>query len=83
MGKTPPFDVELEERFPWGGVQLLLTLEAGRVSGLEVYSDAMDAGLPERLRGLLTGRKMDELSGPLRGTGDPQLADLAGWLENL
>ncbi len=83
MGKTPPFDVELEERFPWGGVQLLLTLEAGRVSGLEVYSDAMDAGLPERLRSLLTGRKMDELSGPLRGTGDPQLADLAGWLENL
>ena len=64
-------------------MQLLLTLEAGRVSGLEVYSDAMDAGLPERLRSLLTGRKMDELSGPLRGTGDPQLADLAGWLENL
>lgn len=83
MGRTPPFDLELEERFPWGGVQLLLTLAEGRVSRLTVYSDAMDAALPERLRGLLTGRRMDELSEPLRAEGDPQLADLAAWLENL
>lgn len=83
VGKTPPFDLELEERFPWGGVQLLLRLEAGRVSGLEVYSDAMDAELPERLRALLTGWRIDQLPEPLRAAGEPQLTDIAGWLEHL
>lgn len=80
LGRTPPFDLELEERFPWGGVQLLLTLADGRVSGLEVYSDAMDAALPERLQALLVGQRMDSLSEVLRGEGDSQLDDLAGWL---
>lgn len=80
MGRTPPFDLELEERFSWGGIQLLLTLEGGRVSGLEVYSDAMDATLPEQLRGLLLGRRLDMLPEILHGAENPQLRDLADWL---
>lgn len=82
MGKTPPFDLELEERFPWGGVQLLISLEGGRVSGLEVFSDAMDVTLPEQLRGLLLGRQLDLIAEVLRGTENPQLRDIAGWIDS-
>ena len=83
MGKTPPFDLELDNRFPWGGVQLLLTLENGQVAGLTVYTDANDAGLPDRLRDRLLGQRMDRLAGALHNAEDQILRDIAGWLQNL
>lgn len=83
MGKTPPFDLQVGDRFPWGGVELLFTLEGGLVTGLEVYSDAMDAALPERLREFLLGRRLDSLSEILHSAGNPQFRDIAGLLENL
>lgn len=55
LGKTPSFDLELDPRFPWGGVQMLLTLKNGEVAQAEVYSDAMDADLAEEIRTRLTG----------------------------
>ena len=55
LGKTPSFDLELSERFPWGGVQILLTLKEGRVSHAQVYSDAMDPALPECVSQKLIG----------------------------
>lgn len=42
FGQTPRFDVCLENRFPWGGVELQLTARDGRVAEASVYSDAMD-----------------------------------------
>ena len=55
LGKTPRFDVEIENRFPWGNVQLLLTLRQSRVDALDVYSDAIDADLSDDIRRLLMG----------------------------
>jgi len=55
MGKTPAFDLELSERFPWGGVQLLLTLKDGLVQQAQVYSDALDTELPQIIEHRLTG----------------------------
>ena len=55
LGKTPSFDLELDPRFVWGGVQMLLTLKNGRVERAEVYSDAIDADLAEEVRQRLTG----------------------------
>ena len=63
LGKTPAFDLELDPRFPWGGVQMLLTLRDGRVEQADVYSDAMDAELADELRSRLTGCRFG--SGPL------------------
>lgn len=54
-GKTPRFELAFEERFAWGGVQVLLHLRSGIVDDAEVFSDAMDASfidqLPEAFRG--------------------------------
>lgn len=55
LGKTPAFDLELDPRFPWGGVQMLLTLKEGRIREMQVYSDAMDVELCGELTRRLTG----------------------------
>ena len=55
LGRTPSFDLELDTRFPWGGVQLLLSLKEGMVAEVKAYTDAMDPDLPEELESRLTG----------------------------
>ena len=55
LGQTPRFDLEIENRFPWGNVQLLLTLRQSRVDALDVYTDANDAELSGDIRALLLG----------------------------
>lgn len=54
MGKTPAFDLELDTRFPWGGVQLQFSLKNSVVEQVSVYSDAMDAELAAELQDRLT-----------------------------
>ena len=82
MGKTPAFDLELDTRFPWGGVQLQFTLKSSLVEQLEVYSDALDPDLAQKLRGRLLGCRFDSrvLHDALLGSGDPHLDDLAQFL---
>lgn len=55
FGETPVFDVEIERRFEWGEMQLMLTLENGRVRAARVFTDAMDSALAERVSAALTG----------------------------
>lgn len=82
LGKTPVFDLELDTRFPWGGVQLLLTLREGRVDHVDAFSDALDADLAEDLRSRLMGccfgsRPMYEA---LRTSQKEQVLAVANWL---
>ena len=57
LGKTPRFDLEIENRFPWGNVQMLLTLRQSRVDELDVYSDAIDVDLAREVHDRLLGVK--------------------------
>lgn len=81
LGKTPGFDVELDARFPWGGVQLLLTLKNSVVAEAQVYSDAMDPDLAEEIKEKLTGCRFssEELAEAL-GTEKETLRDLGAFL---
>ena len=81
MGKTPAFDLELSERFSWGGVQILLTLKEGTVQQAQVYSDAMDANLPRIIEDRLTGCRCSSkaLHDALKGSSDT-LNDVAEFL---
>lgn len=81
MGKTPAFDLELSERFPWGGVQILLTLKEGIVTQAQVYSDALDTLLPTQVADRLTGCRCDSraLHDALNGEND-QLRDIAQFI---
>lgn len=54
-GRPIPFTWEGEARFPWGGIQLQFSVEAGRVKECAAYSDALDETLIQSLPGLLAG----------------------------
>jgi lipoate-protein ligase A len=82
IGATPAFDLEIETRFPWGGVQLLLTLEDGRVAKADVFTDAMDVSLSDDVKSLLAGCRFGsrELSGALRRSDKQTIRDLADYV---
>jgi len=82
LGKTPSFDLELDPRFVWGGVQLLLTLKDGAVEQADVYSDAIDTELAEELRVRLTGCRFGSqfLHDALIGSPKAQIREVARYL---
>ena len=82
LGKTPRFDLEIENRFSWGNVQLLLTLRHGRVDEIQVYSDAMDAGLVDAIRARLLGVSFGAvpMAEALRSSEKPELKELAQYI---
>lgn len=55
-GLTPPFTHDLDERFGWGGVQVLLDVQSGIIQQATIYTDALDPApletLAERLHHL-------------------------------
>lgn len=82
LGKTPAFDLELDPRFPWGGVQMLLTLREGRVEQAEVYSDAIDTELADEIKQRLTGCRFSsrDLSSALMASPKAQVQDVARYI---
>ena len=47
-GHTPKFDLEFETRFPWGEIQVGLSLKKGIITQATIYSDAMNPQLIEK-----------------------------------
>ncbi len=59
MGNTMPFDAELNHRFSWGGIQLLLSLKHAVIEQVQVYTDALDTDLAGEITDRLTGCRFD------------------------
>ncbi len=59
-GETPSFDYSIENRFSWGTTQIFLSIESGRISAARVFTDSLDASIPERLEPLFTGLEFDK-----------------------
>lgn len=56
-GQKLPFTMECSERFSWGSIQLQLQAESGYITGMQVYSDAMQWQLADEIIHALTGCK--------------------------
>lgn len=54
FGKPMPFSCTLEGHFSFGNLQLQLFVEGGVIRTLQVYTDAMDADLPQKLTDTLS-----------------------------
>ena len=54
-GKPFPFSCTLDGHFPFGSLQLQLSVEQGIITGLHCYTDAMDSELPQKLADLWIG----------------------------
>lgn len=55
FGPPLPCQYSCEDRFPWGEIQINLQVNRGLVTGVVVYSDAMDWSLGEQLEKALIG----------------------------
>ncbi|MDD4075591.1 MAG: lipoate--protein ligase [Eubacteriales bacterium] len=84
-GASPAFDAELSTRFPWGGVELCLSLEKGRIVQARAYSDAMDEAFIRALSPALLGATYESvaIANAVRRLGNDMAADIANWLEGL
>ena len=82
LGETPRFDAQIENRFPWGNVQLLLTLRKGKVHEVKAYSDALDVTIPEEACALLTGIEYDPeaMAAALQKSENEQIRELAEFI---
>jgi lipoate-protein ligase A len=58
-GGTTDFDVELTNRFAWGGVEIGLKIENGIVRSAKVFSDAMEEAYIAMLPDILAGCPYD------------------------
>lgn len=59
-GPKLPFSFSCEEYFPWGYLQLQLQVSSGVISGVEVYTDAMDWSIPDQIQKSLVGCRLDK-----------------------
>ena len=50
-----PYGFTVSERFPWGGVTVMLLSEGGVIRSAKIFTDAMEAALFNRLEQALTG----------------------------
>jgi len=86
LGNTPRFDAEIENRFPWGNVQIQLKLKGGIVETAQVYSDAIDAELAAEIQALLPGAQFGAKSLANRlmmFTQKEQIREVAGYIAGL
>ncbi len=56
FGKTPAFSETVSLRCPSGGITVGLSVEGGHISDCAVWSDSLDAELPQKLKPLLLGK---------------------------
>lgn len=79
LGETPRFDEQIDHRFSWGNLQILLTLRKGRVHSLNVYTDALDVSIPEEIIALLTGVEYnpEALASALEASPNPLVREAA------
>ena len=81
-GATPAFDLVLTTRFPWGGLELALTLKNGIICNAQAWSDAMDEAFIRALPRVLAGVKLagEPLAEAVRRLGGTLASDIAAWL---
>ena len=91
LGQPIPFTHQLSRRYPWGGIQLQLRVDRGRVEEAAAFSDALGADFISALPGALGGRLYapEELAGavealPAAGEADRTMArDIAALIREI
>ena len=78
FGKKIQFDLKLENRFTWGGVEIDLQVDEGKVLEAMIYSDAMDANFIAKFAEPLVGQRFssDNLANSLKTLTNNGLSNL-------
>lgn len=87
-GKTPQFDLVLDTRFPWGGIELGFSLRNGKIIDSNIFSDAMNANLIQEISVSFLNRPLqtEELSTALDSLNAQEedlliIQDMKNWLK--
>ena len=82
-GQSPAGEINLSERFHWGGLEISLTLEGGHIAGAQVFTDAMDEHLHETLASALVGAAFapKEMAARAEAAGLGEVAAYLGGLD--
>jgi lipoate-protein ligase A len=59
FGSSPEFNLQFAERFSWGEVDVSLLVKDGIVNEIEVYTDALDVDLPQRIKDAIINMRFD------------------------
>jgi lipoate-protein ligase A len=59
FGSTPEFNLQISERFSWGGVDLFLLIKDGIITEAEVNTDALEINLPQKIKDKILNTKFD------------------------
>ncbi|MDV7103619.1 lipoate--protein ligase [Vibrio sp. TH_r3] len=87
FGQTPPFTHKIDERFTWGGVEILLDVKKGTIEQANIFSDMLDPYPMEQLAEQLISTQykkneiescIDKLAGTLPQYQE-QLGDVKHW----
>jgi lipoate-protein ligase A len=76
-GAQPPFTASCEGRFSWGHAQLHLAIHKGVVTAANLYTDALDWTLAERVSAALVGCQVErnDIAQRVRATLPPTVCD--------
>ena len=77
FGPKLPFSFSCSRYFPWGTVSLEFNVSGGIVTGVRLYTDAMDWTLPSRVETALTGCRFQlaDLEKSLKILDDPRIRE--------
>ncbi len=70
MGEAPKFSYRVEGRYGFGMAEVLCEVSDGVIEDVTVYTDALDTGVPERIKAALVGKAFapDQIEETLKGT---------------
>lgn len=84
LGRTPEFDLSLENRFSWGDLSLNMCFENAKVADVKVYSDSMDEAFIEMIGPALMNSPMDKeaFASRIEKMNHANSAEIAEWLRS-
>ena len=59
FGSSPEFNIQISERFAWGGVEIGIMVQDGTIADLVVETDSLDIDLPQKIKNLLLNKNFD------------------------
>lgn len=80
-GTTQPSSHTLSHRFSWGEITLRFRVENGKITDVQIETDAMEPDLPEQLKKKLVGVRLEKTALGAALSGNDIEKELAAWLE--
>jgi lipoate-protein ligase A len=78
FGKIKKFDVQVSNRFPWGGMEVCFAIDGAKIADAKIYADALDTEIFDKMANALIGINYSfvEIEKSLLPFDDPKARDI-------